>query len=447
MAWVRELGIYGLLSRPYYSYGGISRPVALEEVPDCYIDAVQAIPNKAAAEWTLDLHIFVRNCGVEDCVIQATSKLEGAQYTFESQVVPAGGMTTFSGRMTCPDVLTYKQKCPTLYLLSTQIMRSGEVTPLDDLVERVGFRDVHVEKDRIFLNDEPLFIKGFNRHEDHPDHGCALPVEAMARDLALLRDMGANAVRTSHYPNDPRFLDLCDELGILVWEENHARGLSEEQMQNPNFRAQCSACIEEMVSRDINHPSIIIWGILNECASNTPCGRDCYAEQFAQLRTLDSSRPISFATCHHHSDLCLDMADIVSVNLYPEWYENAAPGDLLESLHQWIRKECAGAEKPFLATEIGAGALYGYRSPARVKWSEERQADILAVQWEAVLSDARGSGGFVWQFCDVRVSEEWFQGRPRCMNNKGVVDEHRRPKLAYEVVKRLFGHQRAGGGA
>jgi beta-glucuronidase len=102
--------------------------------------------------------------------------------------------------------------------------------------------------------------------------GNEFPLSLMIQDLDLMADMGANAVRTSHYPNDERFLDLCDERGIYVWEENHARGLSLEQMRNPNFIRQCADVNREMVEQHRNHPSIIIWGILNECASDTEEG-------------------------------------------------------------------------------------------------------------------------------------------------------------------------------
>ncbi len=93
-----------------------------------------------------------------------------------------------------------------------------------------------------------------------------------------------------------------------------------------------------------------------------------------------------------------------------------------------------------LITEIGAGAIAGYHDAfRRAKWSEERQADIIREQLTAVFDNKRISGVYVWQFADVRVSEEWFANRPRTMNNKGVVDEMRRPKLAYAVVKEIYG--------
>ena len=97
------------------------------------------------------------------------------------------------------------------------------------------------------------------------------------------------------------------------------------------------------------------------------------------------------------------------------------------------------AGKPFLITEVGAGAIYGYRTPAKVKWSEEYQVLALEEQLGAILSYKDCSGVYIWQFCDVRVTNDWWITRPRTMNNKGIVDEYRRPKLSYETVKRIFG--------
>ena len=107
----------------------------------------------------------------------------------------------------------------------------------------------------------------------------------------------------------------------------------------------------------------------------------------------------------------------------------------------------SGAQnKPILVSEFGAAAIYGYRDRSRCKWSEERQADVIRENLEVYLFDDRITGVFVWQFADCRVTEEgeWFATRARCHNNKGVVDEYRRPKMAYDTVKELFANHRNG---
>ena len=261
---------------------------------------------------------------------------------------------------------------------------------------------------------------------------------AMAYDLTLIKDLGANSVRTTHYPNDERFLDMCDEMGILVWEENHARGLNEEAMMNPFFEPQAEQVITEMIESHYNHPCIYIWGILNECASETEYGRKCYAAQFELIRKMDTTRPCSFASCRIKNDICLDLPDVVSFNIYPRWYLDIPVKEYLDDLYEWIQDDTPGTGKPFLITETGAGGLYGYRNPEHSKWTEEYQAYALEKQLTSILANSGCMGVYIWQFCDNRVSEECFAGRPRTMNNKGIVDEFRRHKLSYDVVKRIY---------
>jgi len=257
--------------------------------------------------------------------------------------------------------------------------------------------------------------------------------------MDIMQDMGVNALRTCHYPNDERFLDLCDERGILVWEENHARGLGLENMQNLNFNKQCEDCISEMIENHYNHPSIIIWGILNECASETKKGRAKYKTQYDQIKSMDTTRPTTSATCRHFTDICLDLSDIVSVNMYSGWYKDEPIKERNKDEIEWINNS-GGDGKPIIISEFGAAAIYGYRNRSRCKWSEERQADIIEESLNVYMNDDNITGVFIWQFADCRVTEEgpWFETRARCHNNKGVVDEYRRPKIAYDIIKEKF---------
>ena len=417
----------------YMSYGGISRPVSLEHVGDAWIERVHVTPACKDGVWHAHVRVFVKSLK-NGGAMSASVTIDGQTLAFPPRTV-SEGETVFEGDMAFEHAAPWSPETPVLYTAEARLLRDGAAA--DDLFERFGFREVRVEGKNILLNGKKLLVKGVCRHEDHPQYGCALPYEAMAYDLSLIRDLGANAVRTAHYPDDERFLDLCDELGILVWEENHARGLSLEQMQNPNFEAQAEEVIREMIAAHYNHPSIFVWGILNECASDTAYGRECYQKQFALIRALDPSRPRSFASCKFKTDLCFDLCDIVSYNIYPLWYHDTPPAAYVRDLYEWAQT-AGGAGKPFLVTEIGAGGIYGYRAPHAPKWSEEYQAKALKAQLESVLSFEDCAGVYIWQFCDIRISDEWWGGRPRTMNNKGVFDEYRRPKLCHAVVKEIF---------
>ena len=419
----------------YMSYGGVTRGVLMESLKDAYIEYLHAVPVKTEDGWKALITAKVNSISQDDREYKLNINLEEMEEKTIEFSLKAREEKEIQIELWAKDAQMWEMENPKLYTISAVLWNQEE--PVDDLIERLGFRTVEVQGKDILLNGRKIRIKGFCRHEDHPMFGCALPFAAIQQDLQIAKDLGANAIRTTHYPNDELFLDLCDEQGILVWEENHARGLSLEQMQNPHFEEQAETCIQEMITAHINHPSIIIWGILNECASDTEYGYECYKKQYDLIQKMDTSRPRSSASCRFKTDICLGLPEIVSYNLYPEWYHDSKAADYVADIYDWVQTS-DGSGKPFLVTEIGAGAIYGYRTPTLCKWSEEYQAKALEDQIKAVLDLEGCSGIFIWQFCDVRISFEWFSNRPRTMNNKGIVDEYRRRKLSYDVVKRLF---------
>ena len=420
----------------YMSYGGISRPVVLEQLADVYIRQVHVTPVLENHKWSAEVSLKVKNISDRPLCCTAVAELASKTVVWENVALSPQEERELTSNICFEQVESWSLENPRLYEVSAVLTMDGK--PVDDLIDRFGFRTVAIAGKHILLNGRAVHIKGFCRHEDHPQFGCALPYAALAYDLESIRHLGANSVRTAHYPNDEVFLDLCDELGILVWEENHARGLSLEDMQNPNFEKQAEMVIREMIPAHYNHPSIYIWGILNECASETAYGKECYEKQLALIRELDQTRPHSFASCKFKTDICLGLPDVVSYNIYPKWYHDTPVKAYLDDLYQWVQNETEGSGKPFLVTEIGAGAIYGYRNPYHSKWTEEYQAQALEEQVKTVLDYNDCCGVYIWQFCDVRISEEWFGGRPRTMNNKGIVDEYRRRKLSYDIVKQIF---------
>lgn len=422
----------------YMSYGGISRGVVVEEISDLYLEYVHVKTYRENEQWHVQVKAAVNVLKIgqndeEDITIQGKIK----DTAFEWKLTyTAKKHYEFCTDLKIDGIEEWSPETPVLYQVELQMLREGEV--IDDLIERFGFREICVQGKYILLNGKRLRIKGVCRHEDHPDYGCALPYQTIYNDLVLIRQMGANSIRTAHYPNDEILLDLCDELGILVWEENHARGLEEDRMKHPLFEEQAEQVIREMIFYHYNHPCIFIWGILNECASETLFGRSCYEKQFRLIREMDDSRPCTFASCKFFGDICFDLPDVISCNLYPRWYVDKPVRDYLNEVYDWIIEDGNGKGKPFIVSEIGAGGLYGCHNTYHGKWTEEYQADALSEQVSECLKFSESMGVYIWQFCDVRVSSEWFAGRPREMNNKGIVDEYRRQKAAYGRVKEIF---------
>lgn len=419
----------------YYTYGGIIRPVVLEQIGELYIKNIHVTPYRSEGGWFGKIEAEVENLGQHETFAEINFELAGTRVT-ESMRIAAQSSSRTVRNIRCESAEEWNADSPKLYYLNAELLTEGKA--VDDYIDRIGFREISLSGTKLLVNGKPLFLKGFNRHEDYGTIGNAIPLQIMVQDMDMMQEAGANAVRTCHYPNDERFLDLCDERGILVWEENHARGFNLERMCNPNFDRQCKDCIDEMIAQHYNHPSIVIWGILNECDSDSEVGRKKYAEQYGQIRSLDTSRPVTSATCRHFQDICLDLPDIVSFNMYSGWYQDVAVKERHEQEMEWIQKS-GGAGKPVIVSEFGAAAIYGYRDRGHCKWSEERQADVIRENLDVYREDERLTGVFIWQFADCKVTEEeWFPSRARCHNNKGVVDEYRRPKEAFDIVKEYF---------
>ncbi len=210
----------------WYRYGGITRPVLLEELDGPgHIASLRLTPDLAEGVGVLRVRAELTN--LSDRPLDAEYTLALADRTLKSEAVRLGvGGTEIVGlSLRCEGVEAWSPRSPRLYPVTLSF--AG-----DELIERVGFRHVSVAQHGLLLNGEPLFIKGVNRHEDHPEWGPALPEHLMARDLDLVQELGANAIRGAHYPNDPRFLDLCDERGVLFVEEIPLWQFSGEQMEN-----------------------------------------------------------------------------------------------------------------------------------------------------------------------------------------------------------------------
>lgn len=425
------------IENDYYSYGGIIRPLIVEDLGDAVINYIHFEPFCEGGIWKAKIKVNIESKADADKDYELALSLNNDVFIRKNIFLKSSDITVDEDVFTFSEVEEYSIENPNLYTLSAVLYQNG--SPTDDLIERVGFREIKVCGKNILLNGKPIRLVGFNRHEDYNSLGSSIPLQAMMRDIALIKETGANCVRTSHYPNDELFLDLCDECGLLVWEEGHARGLTEKNMQNPNFMPQSLQVIDEMIINHFNHPSIFCWGIFNECASDTPYGRECYKKMYDRIDKHDTNRPKTSASNKKNSDICLDLEDIVSMNIYPLWYSffGDSVQECVSALKDYI-KQTGNADKPLIISEIGAGGIYGYRSDTSCKWSEERQAQILDEQLSNVLCDEDICGVFVWQFCDCRVDESWALSRPGTKNNKGVVDEFRRKKLAFETVKKHF---------
>lgn len=411
----------------WYHFGGITRSVEL---------------HRLGAAWIEDLRVRTEDLDARrvSVAIDYRGSGRGVPLTIEcdGRVMEETVDLDDSGRIErvieLPGAEPWSPSNPALHLLRTRL---GE----DDMCERIGLRRVAVEDGRITVNGEPVTLWGVNRHESHPDFGHAQPIGLLVSDVQQIRDLGCNFVRGSHYPQDPLFLDLCDEAGICVWSESIGWQYPAELLTDADFVDAQSEHIDQMVAAAYNRPSVIMWGVLNESPSHEIEVRPAYERLLGRLRELDDSRPVTYASNHIYDDTCLDLVDVVSVNCYPGWYIGDAADVPAELDRIAAHVDRAGhAEKPIIISEIGAGAVPGWRDRHHGMWTEEYQTELLETVIGHLAGQERISGLSIWVLGDFRTTEakQMLLGRPRSVNDKGILDEYRRPKQAFGAVRRLF---------
>ena len=309
---------------------------------------------------------------------------------------------------------------------------------------RFGLRTVEAKGHQILLNGKPVKLIGVNRHDVWPDTGAAVPHEILRRDLQMIRNAGMNCIRGSHYPQSEEMLSLADELGLLVWDEILGWENPPESMTSGEFQRRQLDAAKRMVRDSVNHPSVILWGSLNEAYTNFPGAVELIRKLTDLFHREDPTRLTTRAIMFGLADVALDVEDVVSFNSYPAWYIGKEilfdPGivhktldDLVNGLHEKLPEQ----DKPILISEIGAAALIGDRSGRR--WSEDYQEQLILCVLEKIRNDPAIAGVFLWQFCNTPVDNNAQQfTRPRGYNNKGLVDEYRRPKLAWSGLIRTL---------
>jgi beta-glucuronidase len=353
-----------------------------------------------------------------------------------------------AGDLTVPGARPWSPEDPYLYRLD--VVHGGDEYSLP-----VGIRTVQVEGARLLLNGTPVRLRGFGMHEDSVLHGKGHDDARMVRDFALLKWIGANSFRTSHYPYAEEVLDYADRQGLLVIDEAPAVGLhlSLGHMGDAGARtfgpdaigeaaaAAHLAAIRELIARDRNHPSVIAWSVANEPDTAEWAARGYFTPLVSEVRKLDTTRPVCFAnvaTAPPDLDVVTDLFDLVCVNRYYGWYVDtgdleAAERNLEAELRAWARHG-----KPILVTEFGADAMPGRHALPPTAWSEEYQAQLIEMSIRVFRRVPEVIGEHVWNFADFLTAQAVH--RPGG-NHKGVFTRDRQPKAVSWLLRELWRDQ------
>jgi beta-glucuronidase len=419
----------------FYNYAGIARSVWLYSVPTQHIQDITVVTEVEGETGVINYKVDVTN--------NTTGHVEIS--VLDEDGVHVSSASGARGSVKINSVKLWHPAAAYLYQFQANIVDSnGKV--IDTYSLATGMRTIKVSGTKFLINDEPFYFTGFGRHEDTAVRGKGHDQAYMVHDFQLMDWIGANSFRTSHYPYAEEVMDFADRNGIVVIDETPAVGLNigllgvskgespktftPDAINNQTQKAHKQA-IAELISRDKNHASVVMWSIANEPASHEQ-GARAYFEPLAKLtRELDPSRPISFAnvgTATYQKDQISDLFDVTCLNRYFGWYSET--GDL-EEAEAALEKELRGWEekfnRPIIMTEYGADTIAGLHSVLELPWSEEFQTQMLDMYHRVFDRVESMAGEHVWNFADFQTTV----GTMRVDGNKkGVFTRDRKPKMA-----------------
>jgi beta-glucuronidase len=358
-----------------------------------------------------------------------------------------------SGILTVDNVHRWAPGNGYLYDLQVQLV-DDTGTVVDSYHQSVGVRTVAVSGNRFLINGEPFYFTGFGMHEDVAVLGKGHNDAHMLHDFALLDWIGANSFRTSHYPYSEDVLDYADRRGIVVIDETAAVGLNmglgggifgsqgyttfSPDTINERSREVHAQAIRELVARDRNHPSVVLWSIANEPESDTEGAEEYFRPLFDLTRELDPARPVGFVNvmlAPYGKCRVSQFADVLMLNRYYGWYVHT--GDLSAAEQAWEAelRGWAGENKPIIITEYGADTYPGLHSVTAEPWSEEYQIAYLDMNHRVFDRIDAVIGEQVWNFADFATTSGIMRVGG---NKKGVFTRDRQPKAAAHALRRRW---------
>ena len=421
----------------FFNYAGIDRPVRLVVHHEVHVEKLRLTPARRGDAWFFG-HRVILSEGKQ----AAQARIEVRYLDEDGQCAGVG--TGAEGETCIPSPHLWQPGAAYLYTAEVRVF-APDGTLLDLYRETCGLREIRVTPKQFLINGRAFYFQGFGKHEDFAVFGKGLNLPLLVRDFALLEWIGANSVRTSHYPYSEEFMRMADRRGIVVIDECPAVGQNRFKGSEPVFtpdqingksRAHHCDVMEALIERDYNRACVVMWSVANEPASGDPGAEDYFREVCAHTRMCDSSRPITLveATWWDRTRAA-QFVDVVCINRYFGWYIEAGNTEFIaaemeEDLRHWHEK----FKKPVIVAEYGADTVPGFRSLPAQLFSEDFQKEFLAQYHAAFDRCDFCAGEHVWNFADFMTK----QGITRVMGNrKGVFTRDRQPKaVAYELRER-----------
>jgi len=427
----------------FYNYAGIHRPVVLYTTPRIYVEDITLrtdVSFSGESPVGIVLYDVAYDGTLESDDVRATIHIIDDNGTIISEAFDLRGQFSIANpRLWWPWNMNPKDPA---YLYTFQVtlktVHGSSVGMMDVYKLKFGIRSLRWTNKEILINNRPFYCRGLGKHEDSDLRGKGFDEVVMTRDFRLLKWLGCNCFRTSHYPYAEEVLNMADEEGIVVISESPGVGMKKKENFVPEVLAHHLEVMDELVQRDKNHPSVIMWSVANEPGSKKPFTKRYFQFLINHTKELDRTRPVTFVIgggSDFTNDQAAEFVDIICINHYFAWYHDPGRLDVIETqtlhdLTQWHRT----FNKSVILSEFGAGAVIGLHQLPGVMFTEDYQSSTLESYWSA-LDRLRSDflvGEMIWNFADFNTA----QASTRVAGNrKGLFTRTRQPKQAAYVVK------------
>ncbi len=425
----------------FFPFAGLHRPVLLYSVPQIYIEELTVKTEIDGSTGTVQVAVQLNRA----LTASGRALLSAEGTTIASALDFADGEAQVA--LTVPDARFWSDTEPYLYTLTIQ-------TDTDVYSLQVGIRTVAVDGGQILLNGKPVKLNGFGRHEDFIASGKGLNLPLMVKDYALMRWTGANSYRTSHYPYSEEEMQLADREGFLIIDEIPAVSLQFESDEMADARLQvCLQQLNELIVRDKNHPSVLMWCVANEPLPanlrlanpaakdedpSIPRGRVFLETLLRHARDLDPTRLVTLVGVMGGPTAWMHECDVICLNRYWGWY--VMGGQLpkaFDLMEQELERTWETFGRPIIMTEFGADTMAGTHGHPAVMWTEEYQAEYIRGHLAVAARKDFIAGMQVWNFADFAAVQSIM--RVGGLNMKGIFTRSRQPKMAAHVLREFWG--------
>ena len=421
----REKDAVPTLNTDWWNYGGLTRDVLLLDTPESFVSDFSV--SLAKSRKTIDVVVSIDGKRLAQVVKISIPDL-GIEESLQTNDDGFGKV-----ELTVPGSLElWSPESPKTYGVSI-------VAETDSTSDKIGFRTIDVEGREILLNGEAIFLRGISIHEENPFRGGrATNAEDARLLLGWAKELGCNFARLAHYPHNEHMARVADEMGILLWEEIPVYWTI--SWENADTLANARKQLQDLIRRDRNRASVIIWSMANETPVSEP--RTRFLKQMVEeTRELDATRLISAAMEVHSpsgdsSKKVVDdpfgaYTDILSFNQYVGWYDG------LPEKCDRVTWEI-GYDKPVVISEFGAGALQGMHGDALTRFSEEYQADLYARTVKMLERIPGFSGTTPWILVDFRSPRRPLPVVQDGWNRKGLIGDNGVRKQAFFVLQEYY---------